>query len=470
MNWKKKFRELILERGRTYFRRNRVYDLTYENLIYRARVLGETAYDVEIKIREDDIVYMKCSCPYAASGQYCKHMAAVMYAIEERGEELKQEQLPMQEKKMRPFEISKDTYQYFDMGRITQDLEFSEKLYEEAVQLVQEKKIVLKEVSVGYARFINHVSLCGVARGSYQDYGAARQIEIMFCREGLIRAKCEVRGCGGRYENAQYYTTKVICKHMLALMLLLDEYLKKYNPGDSTDEDGNMLVNAFRNLHYKEVMEKQQEEVNDFVVEPVLERNGNTLAVSFKVYVVKNLTEFVNLYEDKDIVRFGTKTEIDLAKHRIQELSKPTFEYMRHIINEEQNRIENSRRSYNYYYSSEGNKNQIELYGERLDGFYDLCEGKIVSCNDRSSGRTVKTTLRFFEGKPKIKLKIEKNVDEEGIFHGVTVSGHVPDFVKGNQYYYCFSKSGMCRISDGAIKEIEPLLELGEYGQFSFNV
>ena len=42
--------------------------------------MGESAYDVEIKIREDDIIYMKCSCPYAASGQYCKHMAAVKYA------------------------------------------------------------------------------------------------------------------------------------------------------------------------------------------------------------------------------------------------------------------------------------------------------------------------------------------------------------------------------------------------------
>lgn len=475
MNWKKKFRDLILERGRNYYKRNRVYGLSYNNNIYKARVLGESAYDVEIKIRENDIIYMKCSCPYAASGQYCKHMAAVMYAIDEKGEELKQAKLGIQEKKIQPFSLSKDTYQYFDMGRITKDLEFSEKRYEDAKRLIQDKKVVLDEVEVGYHRFMQGVILCGVAHGIYQDDKYPRQIKIVFERDGIIQASCGAPGCGGRYENVHYYSTKVICKHMLALMLLLDEYLKKYNPGDSTDEEGSAFVNGFRNLHYKEVIGNQTEEVNDLILEPVLERFGTALYLTFKagvekLYVVKNLTEFVKLYENKDVVRFGTKTEINLAKHRINKLSKSMFEYVSRIVKEEQNRAEYMRMRSSYYYTAEEIKNQIKLYGERLDDFYALCEEQCVACNDKSGRKTVKTTLKFHEGKPNIKLEIEEDTDEEGVFHGVFVTGHVPDFIRGSQYYYYFSKDALCRINDEVIKEIQPLLELGEYGDFSFCV
>lgn len=475
MNWKKKFRDLILERGRNYYKRNRVYGLSYNNNIYKARVLGELAYDVEIKIREDDIIYMKCSCPYAASGQYCKHMAAVMYAIDEKGEDLKQMKLELTEKKIQPFSVSTETYQYFDMGRIAKDLEFSEKRYEDAKRLIQDKKIVLDKVDVGYHRFIQGVILCGVAHGIYQDDKYPRQIKIMFEREGLLQASCGAQGCGGRYENAQYYSAKIICKHMLALMLLLDEYLKKYNPGDSTDEEGSAFVNGFRDLHYKEVIENQTEEVNDLIIEPALERFGTALYLTFKagvekLYVVKNLTEFVNLYENKDVIRFGTKTEIDLAKHRISELSKSIYEYVRRIVKEEQNRADYMRMRSSYYYTAEEIKNHIKLYGERLDEFYVLYEGRCVACNDKSGSKTVKTTLKFHEGKPNIKLEIEQDTDDEGVFHGVFVTGHVPDFIKGSQYYYYFSKDALCRINDEVIKEIQPLLEVGEYGDFAFCV
>lgn len=37
----------------------------------------------EIEIEEDRVYDMHCSCPYAEEGNYCKHMAAVLYKIEE---------------------------------------------------------------------------------------------------------------------------------------------------------------------------------------------------------------------------------------------------------------------------------------------------------------------------------------------------------------------------------------------------
>ena len=74
--------------------------------------------------------------------------------------------------------------------------------------------------------------------------------------------------------------------------------------------------------------------------------------------------------------------------------------------------------------------------GERLDAFYDLYEGKHVACNDKSDGKTKKTTVELKEGKPNICLKVEKDMDAEQVFHGIQVTGKIPDYIRGNRYQY----------------------------------
>ena len=124
MNWKRRFGNIILERGKGYYQHGHVQDLSYEDHVYKARVVGDASYHVEIKIRDDELVYAKCSCPYAASGKYCKHMAAVLYAIDDKGEELRKMSIQKKAFKVQPFAVSEDRYQYFDLGRILKDIEF----------------------------------------------------------------------------------------------------------------------------------------------------------------------------------------------------------------------------------------------------------------------------------------------------------------------------------------------------------
>ena len=38
---------------------------------------------VEIVLKDDHVVEMYCDCPYAADGNNCKHMAAVLFAVED---------------------------------------------------------------------------------------------------------------------------------------------------------------------------------------------------------------------------------------------------------------------------------------------------------------------------------------------------------------------------------------------------
>lgn len=86
--WKNLFREHILERGRNYYYVGAVTEFQKTKNGYRAIVEGTEDYEVEIEIEEGNICDMYCSCPYAEDGNYCKHMAAVLYKMEEtEGEE-----------------------------------------------------------------------------------------------------------------------------------------------------------------------------------------------------------------------------------------------------------------------------------------------------------------------------------------------------------------------------------------------
>ncbi len=81
--WKDLFRTHILERGLKYYEEGYVTSLEQTLTGYMAVVEGTDDYYVEIEIRDDQVYDMTCTCPYAADGNYCKHMAAVLYKIEE---------------------------------------------------------------------------------------------------------------------------------------------------------------------------------------------------------------------------------------------------------------------------------------------------------------------------------------------------------------------------------------------------
>ena len=78
-NWKQYFENKILKTGYNYYSGELIseYNNDGENII--AVVEDTEPYDVEIKIDNNNPIDMRCSCLYALNGEYCKHMAAVLY-------------------------------------------------------------------------------------------------------------------------------------------------------------------------------------------------------------------------------------------------------------------------------------------------------------------------------------------------------------------------------------------------------
>lgn len=79
--WKDWFQPHILERGRAYYEEGRVLEMEQTENGYTATVDGTEEYEVEILMDGNSIEDMLCDCPYAEDGNYCKHMAAVLFAV-----------------------------------------------------------------------------------------------------------------------------------------------------------------------------------------------------------------------------------------------------------------------------------------------------------------------------------------------------------------------------------------------------
>ena len=85
--WKDCFSSRILNRGYEYYENGNVLDIEKTEDGYTATVEGSWEYTVTIDVDEDgDFIDADCDCPYSQDGNYCKHEAAVLYALELDGD------------------------------------------------------------------------------------------------------------------------------------------------------------------------------------------------------------------------------------------------------------------------------------------------------------------------------------------------------------------------------------------------
>ena len=87
--------EHILARGEMYYYDGAVQDLEKTEHGYHAVVEGTEDYEVDIEMEDKQICEMYCTCPYAADGNNCKHMAAVLYEIEEQKAQIGWQKAPL---------------------------------------------------------------------------------------------------------------------------------------------------------------------------------------------------------------------------------------------------------------------------------------------------------------------------------------------------------------------------------------
>lgn len=76
------FYSQILQRGYEYYEKGLVKNVVINKSNITAKVYGSYVYEVDVEIENGMLINASCDCPYNESGEYCKHIAALMYYLE----------------------------------------------------------------------------------------------------------------------------------------------------------------------------------------------------------------------------------------------------------------------------------------------------------------------------------------------------------------------------------------------------
>lgn len=482
MNWKNYFTSTILERGRLYYKRGAVQNVYEKAGKYYAEVIGTVPYAVMLWEKPNKQLGMTCTCRYAMDGHRCKHMAALCFEVNDSlgagsGKNSKTMETKKIRKRVYPFPkkntCETDDYTYFDLSVITSNMEIMSNQLEEAQELVENGKVILEQFNTGYAQSYYDVENIGETISYYQDQNREYKIKIVLAQERIVSHMCESPECRGQmYLYNMYGSRTSICKHELAALLLISEYIDKYNPGDETDYEARLFLDNYLRQNRKRVMGEAVASSEDVRLEPRFEWLDDEFAISFrcgidKMYVVKNLTELVENIEHGKIQKFGTKTEIHMGMHKIHPDSKAYYQFIRGLVKEE---IRNENHSMHYENKIRGN---IIMYGKKLDEIFELIHQKQDEVLFSDSLNNIKNAkMKTREQIPHMKMYISCFYGEHHIFKGIILEGDVPEFIKGDKYAYYVDSNYLNRINSEDTEILEPLFNMVEEsgGDFSYYI
>ncbi len=524
--WKTIFHKNILSQGKDYYERGRVFDLKEKQGVYTATVIERKTYAVRIIARDNGSYNMNCKCPFAKGGGNCRHMAAVLYAIEAG----KPEDIAEKEEKGNPESCSEpevqtrklescsepevqtgklescsepkvqtgnlnaaidegeyfildssglqkripkyqeegnsgvqEPYSYFDFKKIWEPLKFSGKVLKKGKQLLENGEAELKEISLGYLN--NEDEQVAFADGVGREGNQSFPINIIFSRNQILHVVCQCRECWGNYWR---YSGKEYCAHTYAMLKLAESRLKSEPAGGATDKQGNRILMSFRRNQVNQVISgvKGQEEVA--LVPRLIEKDGG-LTLSFKIgtkklYVIKDLTEFYMSVKASATVIYGIDTEIHHAIDNFSEMGKRWIAFIGDVVQEEARFEERLIESKMYSKKALAKKNGLELFGWRLDRFYEIAAAEPVAYENRAE--KVKTELVFQEENPRITMIIRKNtLGDESTFHGIIAKCFIPTIFYGTKTGYFISRNAFCKLTEDFAERVRLLADYaGESG------
>ena len=467
LQWQHLFPTAILQKGREYYRANKVRSLIQDGEQYYAAVEGTSEYQVQVQIRKDQILEMSCECPYAQEGNRCKHMAAVLYEIVAR-------EIPgtRSEKKataaksghvlIRPFAEEEDDgeYRYFMPSRFTQNLQIYADTYARAQKLLTEEELRNIEVRNALNDEATGEGSVVLAR-AYMKKNTYYPVSITITRDRVSRLVCPVYGCKGYYRGYPDPNKMEICEHCLALLIRAVEEIRERPYWDATDQQARQLIDhcwgRVKEAAGLVAAPAKTESGRGRIVslEPRMEDTGDRLELGFrigtegKLYVLKSPEALVEAVRDGLDFPLGKNSALHFAVDRFGEEDLKWYDLIRQAVLEKQHHEEDSP-------VRQRRLQGIELYGALLDDFYELAEDSMILMKTPDGE---KDYLHVSADAPEIVLELEKDVTDDGVFHGLVLSGTLPRVLDGVHARYCLSEGTLSRVEGERLRMLEPLLE-----------
>ena len=367
-----------------------------------------------------------------------------------------------------------EQYRYFDGTGIKKYMKISVKTMKEGEQLCREGKISVKQISSGFDR--RSENRIGELEARGMEGKREFPIHIVFSRNEIRLFECYCSKCQKSYWSS-YNLNSTDCPYKAGTLLLLEGFLKQHNIGDSTDIGGQMLLSAFEKRKANQVMSDTEEGEQNLRLIPRLTRKNGKLSLSFKVgenrlFVIKKLDVFCRNVKNSATDTYGTSTEINHAPSNFTEKGRKWIRLISRIVREEtefQNRLLESDSYYGRVKESVGSA--LQLFGWRLDEFYDTLETEEVEFEDKDSAEKKKQTLIRADHNPKVSVEIkEDTIKGSREFHGIKVLGTLPEIYYGTDTGYYISENHLNRVDKEFLQKLEPLENMAEDGRFLFHI
>ena len=156
-DWQNEFEAHILKRGIEYYENGNIEEIAKTDYGYSAIVCGTEEYQVDIYLKGNKLLDMECTCPYAEDGRHCKHMAAVLMAIEELKIENLNEGMPYYDIEAMVKEASKEELEKFLITELRNDI-LMQKRFKVLQQICWEAQ-KLKSTKKVSKRFLLHMKM-----------------------------------------------------------------------------------------------------------------------------------------------------------------------------------------------------------------------------------------------------------------------------------------------------------------------
>lgn len=365
----------------------------------------------------------------------------------------------------------KEVYRYFEFDQLRKKLRLSSESIKEGKSILLRQAIFNMEVFCGYTdsrdELVIEVSASGKEKKKEFTMGLA------FTREEVLHVSCGCPECMSHY--LYWYRDYRDCSWISALLDLTEEYILEHGIGDATDKTAIRMLHAFNQKRANQVVAQAEAQEESLRLVPRLQEQEGVLRLSFKVgstklFVVKNLFEFCEHVKNSETATYGSSTQINHRLENFTQESREWYGFLNKVIQEEERLAQRMEEELRYSYRG-SRLSALELYGWRLDQFYEMLGKDSVEYERKASGGKEKGTLVCREGNPEIIMRIRKSeMGGKKQFHGVSVSCRLPMFFYGVDRAYYIEKDGLFLVKKDFMQQIQELADASWDGELEFQV
>lgn len=537
MDWRELFSKSLIDTAQGFVDCGKVKKPEWEDGLLTLRVRDDKNYKTSVDVDIDGyLIGLSCNCDDGRVRKPCVHMAAsLIYSEEITGERVLYDEIGMtdSEKLALPLfnidhgsetkkkekaavkgsgnkpkliddiselqesiensrklqfpdarYVADDGYRYFNYKEIGGNLEYSSGILRKAKQLAENSEVNIsfetgyEENTTGPCEMVGRAKIKGTVHNGpmYSDWGAI----LIFSGSRMHKALCDTWGCQ-RYRYGSDKLKCNVCEHSLAAYLRLEDFLKDHDVGDSTNYQGHRFIDYVAG-NFRGNDEKLEKDIK---IEPVInipESGYVNMYLTFrtgvdKMYVIKDLTEFVDDINARNEYTLGKNVVIKLDRNRLTEKAAKWFDFINGNNDDLQRagriandiRRGNTRYGYRDYLYTLGK--EIYLRGDTLDDFFECGMGEVIAVKDKSEGLNSSYELQLTEDKLPLELTIVKHMDTAtGKLKGIILTGDSPETFSGDKYTYFKDTGRLVRIVSEDNGLLMSLLETEQGGYIRMQI